>query len=564
MPGSAPPPTRRSPWSSAATGCCWPPPSPGRGSPSAWPGPCGWPSRPAGTPATPDASRPGCTRRPPPRPRGGPPWERTTTRREAACLAGAHRRGAGRQRRPRAVRGHRAGRPGRRDRHRGAGAAPGRGAASGAAGPRGGAARWRRRAAAGGLAAPGRPRRRPPARRGARAVRTARRRGSQLPQSGRGCGRGRGRLRLRHPVADLRHGLQAGVRTGPGDRGAAGLPVAGVRPGRRDRRQRRRLPGRRRRGRGGDGRGHARSRPRRPRRAAARRRGGPTMSQPAVVLTIAGSDSGGGAGVQADLKTFAALGTFGASAFAALTAQNTAGVRGVHVVPTRFVVEQIEAVLDDLPVAAVKTGMPATAEIIEAVAGLAAAGRLPNLVVDPVMVSSTGHRLLDEHAESAYVGSLFPAARVVTPNLREAEVLLGTRLTTLDDVRRAAAKLHATGCEVVVIKGGHPTADTAGVALDVWFDGDELHELVAARVDTANNHGTGCSFASAVAAHLARGEDVAAALAGAKDYVTRALVGASGWHLGAGHGPIDHFSWTDRGSRTDCGSRTDHSRKEPV
>jgi len=286
------------------------------------------------------------------------------------------------------------------------------------------------------------------------------------------------------------------------------------------------------------------------------------MSQPPVVLTIAGSDSGGGAGVQADLKTFAALGTFGASAFAALTAQNTTGVRGVHVVPTAFVVEQIEAVLDDLPVAAVKTGMLATAEIVEAVAGLAAAGRLPNLVVDPVMVSSTGHRLLDEHAESAYVGSLFPAARVVTPNLREAEVLLGTRLTTLDDVRRAAAKLHATGCEVVVIKGGHPTADTAGVALDVWFDGDELHELVAARVDTANNHGTGCSFASAVAAHLARGEDVAAALAGAKDYVTRALVGASGWHLGAGHGPIDHFSWTDRGSRTDCGSRTDHSRKE--
>ena len=269
------------------------------------------------------------------------------------------------------------------------------------------------------------------------------------------------------------------------------------------------------------------------------------MSQPPVVLTIAGSDSGGGAGIQADLKTFAALGVFGTSALTALTAQNTTGVHGVHVVPTRFVVDQIDAVLEDLPVVAVKTGMLATAEIVEAVAELAAAGRLPNLVVDPVMASSTGDRLLDEHAESAYLEQLLPYARVATPNLREAQVLLGRKLTTLDDVRRAARELGGTGCDVVVIKGGHPTIDTPDVAVDVWFDGTKLHELSGPRVDTGNNHGTGCSFASAVAARLAHGDEVAAALVAAKEYVARALTGGSRWRLGAGHGPIDHFSWED-------------------
>ncbi|HZJ06699.1 MAG TPA: bifunctional hydroxymethylpyrimidine kinase/phosphomethylpyrimidine kinase [Nocardioidaceae bacterium] len=269
------------------------------------------------------------------------------------------------------------------------------------------------------------------------------------------------------------------------------------------------------------------------------------MSQPPVALTIAGSDSGGGAGIQADLKTFAALGVFGTSALAALTAQNTTGVHGVHVVPTGFVVDQIDAVLEDLPVVAVKTGMLAIAETVEAVAELAAAGRLPNLVVDPVMVSSTGDRLLDEHAEAAYLERLLPHARVATPNLREAQMLLGRKLTTLDDVRRAAGELGDTGCDVVVIKGGHPTIDTPDVAVDVWFDGTKLHELSGPRVDTANHHGTGCSFASAVAARLAHGDEVAAALVAAKEYVARALTGGSRWRLGAGRGPIDHFSWED-------------------
>ncbi|MBK5223255.1 MAG: bifunctional hydroxymethylpyrimidine kinase/phosphomethylpyrimidine kinase [Acidimicrobiia bacterium] len=266
---------------------------------------------------------------------------------------------------------------------------------------------------------------------------------------------------------------------------------------------------------------------------------------PTVALTVAGSDSGGGAGIQADLKTFAAHGLFGTSALAAVTAQSTVGVRGVHVVPAEFVVAQVEAVLDDMAVAAVKTGMLATAEIVDAIVGLAASGRLPNLVVDPVMVSSTGHRLLDRDAESAYLDGLLAHARVVTPNLREAEVLVGRTLDTLDDVRAAAADLRSAGCEVAVIKGGHPTADAEGLAVDVWCDADGVHELRGPRIDTPNNHGSGCSFASAVAARLARGDDVATALAGAKAYVARALAGGRTWALGAGHGPLDHFSWSD-------------------
>lgn len=267
------------------------------------------------------------------------------------------------------------------------------------------------------------------------------------------------------------------------------------------------------------------------------------MTHPPVALTIAGSDSGGGAGIQADLKTFAAHRVFGTSALAALTAQNTTGVTGVHLVPAGFVVEQVEAVLADLPVAAVKTGMLATAEIIAAVAALAEAGRLPNLVVDPVMVTSNGDRLLDPDAEGTYRHRLFPASRVVTPNLHEAQVLLGAELTGLDDVRHAARELHRTGCEVVVIKGGHPTPDAADEAVDVWYDGRQVHELRGPRIEAANNHGTGCTFASAVAARLAHGDDVGDALAAAKSYVTRAMAGASRWRLGAGHGPLDHFCW---------------------
>ena len=264
---------------------------------------------------------------------------------------------------------------------------------------------------------------------------------------------------------------------------------------------------------------------------------------PYVALTIAGSDSSGGAGVQADLKTFAACGVFGASALTALTAQSTTGVRGVHEVPASFVVSQVEAVLDDLDVRAVKTGMLATTAVVAAVGELAAAGRLPQLVVDPVMVASSGARLLEQDAERAYVEHLLPYARVLTPNLSEAQVLLGGAITTLREQREAARALAALGPGVVVVKGGHAVADAGADAVDVLWDGSELVELRARRVPGTNDHGTGCSLASAIAAGLAKGGDVRSAVERAKAYVARALTGGADWRLGAGHGPLDHFGW---------------------
>ncbi len=286
---------------------------------------------------------------------------------------------------------------------------------------------------------------------------------------------------------------------------------------------------------------------RRRRRSRRRARGGPVT--PPVALTIAGSDSGGGAGVQADLKAFAALGVFGTSALTALTAQSTTGVSGVLPVPGEFVVAQVEAVLADLPVAAVKTGMLGTLEVVRAVAGLAE--RLPQLVVDPVMVASSGDRLLAAEAERAYVELLLPVATVLTPNLLEAQALLGAAIGTLEEQRAAARELGALGPRVVVVKGGHATADSAGEAVDVVWDGTSLWELRAPRLPTGNTHGTGCTFAAATAAGLARGLPVAEALARAKAYVGRALAGGATWRLGAGHGPLDHLLWSERGAPAD-------------
>jgi hydroxymethylpyrimidine/phosphomethylpyrimidine kinase len=265
------------------------------------------------------------------------------------------------------------------------------------------------------------------------------------------------------------------------------------------------------------------------------------MTTPAVALTIAGSDSGGGAGIQADLRTFAALGVHGACAITAVTAQNTAEVRAVHPLPPDVVDAQIAAVLADLHVAAVKTGMLATTEIAQVVAARARAGELPRLVVDPVLVASSGGRLFDASFESAYLDLLFPVAEVVTPNLAEAEVLLGRQLSTLDDMAEAAEELAKTGAGCVVVKGGHLHG---AEAVDVVWHAGGVTELRRPWVATTNNHGTGCSFASAIAAGLARGHPVPEALAQAKDFVTGALAGGAGWRLGAGHGPIDHMGWT--------------------
>jgi hydroxymethylpyrimidine/phosphomethylpyrimidine kinase len=260
---------------------------------------------------------------------------------------------------------------------------------------------------------------------------------------------------------------------------------------------------------------------------------------PPVVLVIAGSDSGGGAGIQADMRTLAAHGVFSTTAITALTAQNTQGVHAVHVAPVDIVAAQIDAVLADFDVRAIKTGMLASAEIIKVVAHRAAAGSWSALVVDPVMVSASGDRLLEPDAEASYRRLLFPHATVITPNLAEASVLLGRNIESVAEMGEAARELAATGAAAVVVKGGHLDAD---VAVDVLWDGSRLHELGGPRVATTNNHGTGCSLASAIAAGLARGEELLPAVESAKAYVCRGLEAAVGWRLGQGRGPINHFA----------------------
>lgn len=266
------------------------------------------------------------------------------------------------------------------------------------------------------------------------------------------------------------------------------------------------------------------------------------MTTPVVVLTIAGSDSSGGAGVQADLRTFAAHRVHGATAFTALTAQNTVGVQDVHPVPADFVRAQVDSVLADLDVAAVKTGMLGSEDNVRLVADLAAAGRLPNLVVDPVMVASTGARLLDPGAEAAYLDQLVPRARVATPNRAEAAALCGTTVSSTDEAAEAALALAARGPDAVIVTGGQH-AGSEDEAVDVVALDGEIHLHRSPRLDTPNDHGTGCSFASAVAARLALGEELADAIDHARAFVHRALAGAARWRLGAGHGPVDHLGW---------------------
>jgi hydroxymethylpyrimidine/phosphomethylpyrimidine kinase len=257
-------------------------------------------------------------------------------------------------------------------------------------------------------------------------------------------------------------------------------------------------------------------------------------------LTIAGSDSGGGAGIQADLKTFAAFGVYGTSAIAALTAQNTLGVRGVHVVPSEFVTAQIEAVAADIGCDAVKTGMLATSAIVEAVAAAVEALDLPNLVVDPVMVAKSGDRLLDDDAVHALKRSLLPLARVVTPNVPEAEALAGMTIRSPVDMREAARRIARLKPRAVVVKGGH----LAGAdVVDILYEDGEFAEVIGPRVDGPNTHGTGCTFAAAVAARLARGASLDQAVRDAKDYVAGAM--RRGVSVGSGHRPLDHF-WNVR------------------
>lgn len=259
---------------------------------------------------------------------------------------------------------------------------------------------------------------------------------------------------------------------------------------------------------------------------------------PPVILTVAGSDSGGGAGIQADLKVFAALGVYGTSVITAVTAQNTRGVDAVLPLPTRAVTDQLDAVLSDFRVRAVKTGMLGTPAIADAVAGAARAGRLPNLVVDPVLVATSGHRL----GVAGVVERLLPYAVVATPNCAEAAAITGRPVTTVGEMVAAAAQLAAGGPAFVVVTGGD--LDSGDESVDVLHGGGVTSVLRAPRVATRHNHGTGCSFSAAIAVRLALGGAVPAAVGAAKEYVTRALIGARHWELGGGRGPLDHFGWS--------------------
>jgi hydroxymethylpyrimidine/phosphomethylpyrimidine kinase len=259
------------------------------------------------------------------------------------------------------------------------------------------------------------------------------------------------------------------------------------------------------------------------------------MDRVRTALTIAGSDSGGGAGIQADLKTFSALGVFGMSAVTAITAQNTLGVTAVVEISPEIVAAQIDAVVTDIGVDAAKTGMISNTEIIRAVAAKIREHGISTLVVDPVMVATSGDRLLREEAVEALRSELLPLATVVTPNLPEAGVLIGREVSTLDEMRDAARAIVDLGVRSVLVKGGH----LAGDAVDVFYDGDRFVELTARRIPTTSTHGTGCTLASAIASLLAKGTPLEQAIRDAKAYVTNAIEKA--YPIGKGHGPVHHF-----------------------
>ena len=259
----------------------------------------------------------------------------------------------------------------------------------------------------------------------------------------------------------------------------------------------------------------------------------------AIAVTIAGSDSGGGAGIQADLKTFSALGVYGASVIAALTAQNTRGVTGIHDVPPEFVAEQMDAVFSDLAVGAVKIGMLSNAGVIGEVARGLDRHRAKHVVLDPVMVATSGDRLLDPAAVDALRKELLPRAEIATPNLPEAAALLDLPVARSEaEMEAQGRRLIACGARAVLMKGGH---GEGAEAVDLLLDGNTVIRLAAPRIATANTHGTGCTLSSAIAAELAKGRALADAVRAAKDYVTAAIAASSRIEIGTGHGPVHHF-----------------------
>jgi hydroxymethylpyrimidine/phosphomethylpyrimidine kinase len=258
-----------------------------------------------------------------------------------------------------------------------------------------------------------------------------------------------------------------------------------------------------------------------------------------IALTIAGSDSSGGAGIQADLKTFAACGTYGASVITALTAQNTQGVSAIHPVPADFVTAQLDAVFSDLDVRAVKIGMVAQRDVIAAIIDGLVRWSPAHIVVDPVMIATSGDRLLAPEAIAMLRDDLIPRAHLITPNLPEAAALLGVAIADTDsEIERQGHQLLALGCPAVLIKGGHGTGASS---VDYLIERHATVRLVAPRIATNNTHGTGCSLSSAIAAGLAKGEDLGSAVRHAKDYITAAIAAADRLQIGHGHGPVHHF-----------------------
>src|SRR5262245_30941147 len=253
------------------------------------------------------------------------------------------------------------------------------------------------------------------------------------------------------------------------------------------------------------------------------------------VLTIAGSDSGGGAGIQADLKTFAALGVYGTSVITAITAQNTVRVGAIFELSTDLVAAQIDAIMEDIGADALKTGMLANAALIELIAAKIRDHDLKNLVVDPVMVAKSGDLLLRKDALQALCTHLIPLAQVVTPNLPEAQELTRMKLTRTKEMEEAARRIIAMGAKSVVIKGGH----RKGPAIDLFFDGKKIRPLRSPRIRTRHTHGTGCTFSAAIAAYLAKGKGIEDAVVLAKKYITQAI--RKGFPVGSGHSPVNHF-----------------------
>jgi hydroxymethylpyrimidine/phosphomethylpyrimidine kinase len=259
-----------------------------------------------------------------------------------------------------------------------------------------------------------------------------------------------------------------------------------------------------------------------------------------TALTIAGSDSSGGAGIQADIKTFSALGCYAISVITALTAQNTTGVQAIHAVPPEFAAEQLEAIFTDIPPDSVKIGMLYSAELIETVARMLTKHRARNIVLDPVMAAQSGDSLLKEEAVEALKTHLMPMASVITPNLPEAEILLGSHITNIAGMEKAAGDLAQFGSESILVKGGHLEGDES---TDILFipSRNRLVHIRGVRVKTRNNHGTGCTLSSAISSFLAHGLPLEEAVLKAKDYLTSAMEAGAAYEIGKGHGPVHHF-----------------------